>query len=71
MKCKKLLSSIKLTDHIHKRYVKVVALVGKIREAMYIDTDITDLICEFEDLEKEVKKASSSFRNLSDAVVDW
>ena len=71
MKCKKLLSSIKLTDHIHKNYVKVVALVGKIREAMYMNTDITDLICEFEDLEKHVKKASSSFRNLSDAVVDW
>ena len=31
--------------------------------------DITDLIVEYEELERDVKKASSSFRNLSDAIV--
>jgi hypothetical protein len=50
--------------------VRVVALVGKIRESMYMNMDITDLVCEFEALEKEIKRASSSFRNLSDAVVN-
>jgi len=69
-KCKNLLSSIKLTDHIDSKYVRVVALVGKIRESMYMNMDIKDRICEFEALEKEIKRASSSFRNLSDAVVN-
>jgi hypothetical protein len=69
-KCKNLLSSIKLTDRIDSKYVRVVALVGKIRESMYMNMDITDLVCEFEALEKEIKRASSSFRNLSDAVVN-
>ena len=69
-KCKNLLSSIKLTDRIDSKYVRVVALVGKIRESMYMNMDITDLVCEFEALEKEIKRASLSFRNLSDAVVN-
>ena len=33
--------------------------------------DITDLIIEYEELERDVNKASSSFRNLSEAAIDW
>lgn len=69
-KCKKLISSVKLKDHIYRRYTRIVKLTEKIREAMYMADDITDLILEYEELERGVKKASSSFRNLSDAVVN-
>jgi|TARA_B100001559_G_C16422350_1_gene585665 hypothetical protein len=68
-KCKKLISSVTLEDHIHRRYVRIVKLTEKVREAMYMADDITDLIVEYEELERDVKKASSSFRNLSDAIV--
>lgn len=68
-KCKKLLSSVTLEDHIHRRYMRIVKLTEKVRGAMYMADDITDLIVEYEELEKDVKKASSSFRNLSDAVI--
>lgn len=68
-KCKKLISSVTLEDHIHRRYVRIVKLTEKVREAMYMADDITDLILEYEELERDVKKASSSFRNLSDAIV--
>ena len=70
-KCKKLvsISSVTLEDHIHRRYMRIVKVIEKVREAMYMADDITDLIIEYEELEKDVKKASSSFRNLSDAVV--
>ena len=69
-KCKKLISSVKLKDHIYRRYTRIVKLTEKVREAMYMADDITDLILEYEELERDVKKASSSFRNLSDAVVN-
>lgn len=49
--------------------MRIVKLIENVREAMYMADDITDLIIEYEELEKDVKKASSSFRNLSDAIV--
>lgn len=68
-KCKKLISSVTLEYHIPRRYMRIVKLTEKVREAMYMADDITDLIIEYEELERDVKKASSSFRNLSDAIV--
>ena len=68
-KCKKLISSVTLKDHIHRRYIRIVKLTERVREAMYMADDITDLVIEYEELERDVNKASSSFRNLSDAVI--
>ena len=70
-KCKKLISSVTLKDHIHKRYIRIVKLTERVRKAMYMADDITDLVIEYEELERDVNKASSSFRNLSDAAIDW
>ena len=70
-KCIKLLSSVTLKDDIHRRYIRIVKLTEKVREAMYKADDITDLVIEYEELQRNVNKASSSFRNLSDAAVDW
>ena len=70
-KCKKLISSVTLKDHIHRRYIRIVKLTERAREAMYMADDITDLVIEYEELERDVNKASSSFRNLSDAAIDW
>ena len=70
-KCKKLISSVTLKDHIHKRYIRIVKLTERVRKAMYMADDITDLVIEYEELERDVNKASSSFRNLSEAAIDW
>jgi len=68
-KCKKLISYVTLEDHIHRRYTRIMKLTEKVREAMYRADDITDLVVEYEELERDVKKASSSFRNLSEATL--
>lgn len=70
-KCIKLLSSVTLKDDMRRRYVRIVKLTERVREAMYRADDITDLVIEYEELQRNVNKASSSFRNLSDAAVDW
>ena len=70
-KCKKLVSSVTLKDNIHRRYIRIMKLTERVREAMYMADDITDLIIEYEELERDVNKASSSFRNLSEAAIDW
>ena len=63
-KCKRLLSFVERTDDVQV-FEKMAYFVVKVRQAKYRGDDIHDLIEEFEEIEKSVKKSSTSVKNLS------
>jgi hypothetical protein len=64
-KCKRLLSFVETRGGLQKFDRRMQNFVEKVRQAKYRGDDITPLFQEFEDIENNVKKSSTSFDNLS------
>jgi len=64
-KCKRLLSFVETRGGLQTFDRRMQKFVEKVRQAKYRGDDITHLFQEFEDIEKNVKKSSKSFDNLS------
>jgi hypothetical protein len=67
-KCKRLLSFVERTDDLQV-FDKMASFVVKVRQAKYRGDDIQGLFREFEEIEKNTKRSSKSFRNLSKVVM--
>ena len=67
-KCKRLLSFVERTDDLQV-FDKMAHFVVKVRQAKYRGDDIRGLFREFEEIEKNTKRSSQSFRNLSKVVM--
>lgn len=67
-KCKRLLSFVERTDDLQV-FDKMAHFVVKVRQAKYRGDDIQGLFREFEEIEKNTKRSSKSFRNLSKMVM--
>ena len=67
-KCKRLLSFVERTDDLQV-FDKMAHFVVKVRQAKYRGDDIQGLFREFEEIEKNTKRSSKSFRNLSKVVM--
>ena len=67
-KCKRLLSFVERTDDLQV-FDKMAHFVVKVRQATYRGDDIQELFREFEEIEKNTKRSSRSFRNLSKVVM--
>ena len=67
-KCKRLLSFVERTDDLQV-FEKMAHFVVKVRQAKYRGDDIQGLFREFEEIEKNTKRSSKSFRNLSKMVM--
>jgi len=67
-KCKRLLSFVERTDDLQV-FDKMARFVVKVRQAKYRGDDIQGLFREFEEIEKNTKRSSKSFRNLSKMVM--
>src|SRR6056300_1618652 len=67
-KCKRLLSFVERTDDLQV-FEKMAYFVVKVRQAKYRGDDIQGLFREFEEIEKNTKRSSESFRNLSNAAM--
>jgi len=67
-KCKRLLSFVERTDDLQV-FDKMARFVVKVRQAKYRGDDIQGLFREFEEIEKNTKRSSKSFRNLSNMVM--
>lgn len=63
-KCRRLLSFVERTDDL-QTFDKMARFVVKVRQAKYRGDDIRGLFQEFEEIEKKIKKTSSSSMNLS------
>ena len=63
-KCKRLLSFVERTDNLQV-FEKMAHFVVKVRQAKYRGDDIQEMFREFEEIEKNIKRSSKSFRNLS------
>lgn len=63
-KCRRLLSFVERTDDL-QTFDKMTRFVVKVRQAKYRGDDIRGLFQEFEEIEKKIKKTSSSSMNLS------
>jgi hypothetical protein len=67
-KCKRLLSFVERTDDLQV-FDKMAHFVVKVRQATYRGDDIQELFREFEEIEKNIKRSSQSFRNLSNVAM--
>jgi hypothetical protein len=67
-KCKRLLSFVERTDDLQV-FDKMAHFVVKVRQATYRGDDIQGLFREFEEIEKNIKRSSQSFRNLSNVAM--
>ena len=67
-KCKRLLSFVERTDDLQV-FDKMARFVVKVRQAKYRGDDIQGLFREFEEIEKNTKRSSKSFRNLSNMAM--
>jgi hypothetical protein len=67
-KCKRLLSFVERTDDLQV-FDKMARFVVKVRQAKYRGDDIQGLFREFEEIEKNIKRSSESFQNLSNAAM--
>jgi hypothetical protein len=67
-KCKRLLSFVERTDDLQV-FDKMAHFVVKVRQAKYRGDDIQGLFREFEEIEKNIKRSSKSFRNLSNVMM--
>ena len=63
-KCKRLLSFVEKTDDLEV-FENMALFVVKVRQAKYRGDDIRGLFREFEEIEKNTKRSSKSFKNLS------
>lgn len=63
-KCKRLLSFVEKTDDLQV-FENMALFVVKVRQAKYRGDDIRGLFREFEEIEKNTKRSSKSFKNLS------
>ena len=63
-KCKRLLSFVEITNH-EPTFMKMANFIGKVRQAKYRGDTITPLLEEFDKIEKNIKKGSRSFNDLS------
>lgn len=63
-KCKRLLSFVEAKDEL-QAFEEMAFFVAKVRQAKYRGNDIRGLFKEFEEIEKNIKRSSKSFQNLS------
>ena len=63
-KCKRLLSIVEAKDEL-QAFEEMAFFVAKVRQAKYRGNDIQGLFKEFEEIEKNIKRSSESFQNLS------
>ena len=64
-KCKKLMSFVTRKNYDDETCHKVIDLSERVRQAMYMNDDITHLFDDFDIFENQLKKSSKSSVNLS------